>query len=124
MLFRSKSAIASRLVSHTFESSYRPTGDAQQLFWRHHEEGTGRDILTEIEDLPGVELGTSGAALSVDGASDARNSTGYTRLLLWSRTRRRGRARRLRGACRDAAFIPGQTDVHTLNTPLHRRLAC
>jgi GTPase SAR1 family protein len=49
-----KTAVASRLVAHNFDPTYRPTLVPQQLFWRHHEEDSGRDILVEIEDVPGI----------------------------------------------------------------------
>ena len=62
-----KTALVSRLVAHTFETQYRPTGKHQQHFWRYHEEEYGRDILVEIEDSPGIELGRGGGALSDDG---------------------------------------------------------
>ena len=51
-----KSCIARRLVAHTFEPQpYRPTTEPQQLFWRYHDEVQGRDILVEIEDMPGLD---------------------------------------------------------------------
>ena len=41
---------------HTFEPQpYRPTTEPQQLFWRYHDEVQGRDILVEIEDMPGLD---------------------------------------------------------------------
>lgn len=50
-----KSCIVRRLVAHTFESHpYRPTMDPQQLFWRHHDDAQGHDILVELEDTPGI----------------------------------------------------------------------
>ena len=54
-----KSAVAHRLVAHTFDPTYRATRQPQQLFWRHTEASTGRDILVEIEDCPGVTPETS-----------------------------------------------------------------
>ena len=49
-----KSSIAHRLVAHTFDPTYRATRQPAQLFWRHTEALTGRDIMVEIEDTPGV----------------------------------------------------------------------
>ena len=48
-----KSSIARRMVAHTFQSDpYRPTMDPQQLFWRYNIDG--KDVLVEIEDMPGL----------------------------------------------------------------------
>ena len=49
-----KSAIANRLVAHSFDPTYRATRQPAQLFWRHTEPHTGHDIMVEIEDTPGV----------------------------------------------------------------------
>jgi len=49
-----KSSFAHRLVAHTFDSTYRASRAPAQLFWRHTEVATGRDIMMEIEDMPGV----------------------------------------------------------------------
>ena len=42
-----KSAIAHRLVAHTFDPTYRATRQPCQLFWRHNEAATGRDKVFE-----------------------------------------------------------------------------
>jgi len=48
-----KSSIARRMVAHTFQSDpYRPTMQPQQLFWRYNVDG--KDVLVEIEDMPGL----------------------------------------------------------------------
>ena len=48
-----KSSVARRMVAHTFESApYRPTMQPQQLFWRYNVDG--KDLLVEIEDMPGL----------------------------------------------------------------------
>jgi len=49
-----KSALVHRLVAHTFDPTYRPSRQPTQLFWRHTEAASGRDIMFEIEDTPGV----------------------------------------------------------------------
>ena len=54
-----KSSIAHRLVAHTFDPTYRASRQPAQLFWRHTEAATGRDIMMEIEDMPGVTPETS-----------------------------------------------------------------
>ena len=59
-----KTAVASRLVAHNFDPTYRPTLVPQQLFWRHHEEDSGRDILVEIEDVPGIPGRIEGGSLT------------------------------------------------------------
>ena len=49
-----KSSIAHRIVTHTFDASYRPTRQPAQLFWRYTEPTTGNDIMIELEDTPGI----------------------------------------------------------------------
>jgi len=50
-----KSSLAHRLVAHTFDPNSKPTRAPSQLFWRHLEKATGKDIMMEIEDTPGVQ---------------------------------------------------------------------
>jgi GTPase SAR1 family protein len=54
-----KSSIAHRLVAHTFDPACKPTRAPSQLFWRHFEKVTGRDIMVELEDTPGVQAHTT-----------------------------------------------------------------
>jgi len=54
-----KSSMCHRLVAHTFDPTYRPSRAPSQLFWRTTEAATGKDLMFEIEDYPGVSQETS-----------------------------------------------------------------
>lgn len=55
-----KSSIVHRLVSRTYDRTYRPTRRTNQLFWRMFDENVGADALVEIEDTPGLDLASGG----------------------------------------------------------------
>ena len=84
-----KSSIAHRLVAHTFDPACKPTRAPSQLFWRHFEKFTGRDIMVELEDTPGVQAHTT--------ESGELTSAGLVELdqllkpLVWFERRRRDR---------------------------------
>lgn len=84
-----KSSIANRLVAHTFDASYRPTRAPEQLFWRHTEEASGKDIMIEIEDTPGVDADTTPSReLKPDGVKKVEQ---LLKPLMWFERRRRDR---------------------------------
>lgn len=82
-----KSAIANRLVAHSFDPTYRATRQPAQLFWRHTEPHTGHDIMVEIEDTPGVSGETvESGELSDRGLYEAEQ---LLRPLVWFEKRRK-----------------------------------
>ena len=84
-----KSSIAHRLVAHTFDPAYKPTRAGAQLFWRHTEEETGKDIMVEIEDMPGVLPDTTESCeLQAEGAAAVEQ---ILRPLVWFEKRRKDR---------------------------------
>mmetsp|Transcript_11912 Transcript_11912/g.20093 ORF Transcript_11912/g.20093 Transcript_11912/m.20093 type:complete len:438 (+) Transcript_11912:113-1426(+) len=66
-----KSAIANRLVAHTFDPVWRPTPTVQQMFWRYFDEELGHDLLVELEDTPGLKTGDAGQAALGDASQAA-----------------------------------------------------
>jgi len=75
-----KSSIARRMVAHTFQSDpYRPTMEPQQLFWRYNIDG--KDVLVEIEDMPGLaEVDPSTGELTPEATDQL---TSLLKPLLW-----------------------------------------
>jgi len=100
-----KSSIVNRLVAHTFDSSYRATRQASQLFWRHVLKDTGNDIMFEIEDTPGVTAGlTEGGELQPQGLSEVDL---LLRPLLWFEKRRKDKDTKSKKSDESEPLLPG-----------------
>ncbi len=102
-----KSSLAHRLVAHTFDPTYRATRQPAQLFWRHTEAATGRDIMMEIEDTPGISPETSESGeLSARGRYEAEQLLWP---LVWFEKRRRDKdtKRTSKAADESNPLLPG-----------------
>ena len=103
-----KSSIANRLVAHTFDSTYRATRQPAQLFWRHTETTTGRDIMMEIEDTPGVtpEVSDSGE-LTARGRHEVEQ---LLKPLVWFEKRRKDKdSKRVSTSDESSTLLSGGT---------------
>jgi len=103
-----KSSMCNRLVARTFDPSYRPSRAPAQLFWRTTEAATGKDLMFEIEDYPGVSQETS---VSGELSSQAKKEiTTMLYPLCWFEKRREdieGKSRFETAAAEANPLLPG-----------------